>query len=106
VDNVNFQLSPLSLLAGKIKTKKITVKRVDVELPSLIIQRYLLANKYISKSILDESMNKIDQFMSFVNGTITINDSNGWNVVHVNSVCEFPFMSEAGISFNYAVNPA
>ncbi len=105
VDNVNFQLSPLSLLAGKIKTKKITVKRVDVELPSLIIQRYLLANKYISKSILDESMNKIDQFMSFVNGTITINDSNGWNVVHVNSVCEFPFMSEAGISFNYAVNP-
>jgi len=105
VDNVNFQLSPFSLLTGKIKTKKITVKRVDVELPSLIIQRYLLANKYISKSILDESMNEIDQFMSFVNGVITINDSNGWNVVNVNSVCEFPFMSEAGISFNYAVNP-
>ena len=105
VDSVNMQLSPLALLAGKIKTKRITVDRVDVELPSLIIQRYLLANKYISKTILDDSMNKIDQFMSFVNGVITIDESNGWNVVNVNSVCEFPFVSEAGISFNYAVNP-
>ena len=105
VDNVNMQLSPLSLLAGKIKTEKITVSRVDVELPSLIIQRYLLANKFISKSVLDESVNKIDRYMSFVNGVISIDESNGWDVVSVDSKCEFPFMSEAGISFRYAIEP-
>jgi len=105
VSNVRMQVSPFSLLTGKIKTKKITISRVDVELPSLIIQRYLLANKYISKPVLDESVNRIDQFMSFVNGVITINDSNGWSFVSVDSKCEFPFMSEAGISFKYAVSP-
>jgi len=104
VDNVNMQLSPLSLLTGEINTEKITISRVDVELPSLIIQRYLLANKYISKTILDESMNKIDRFMSFVDGVISIDKSNGWDVVSVDSKCEFPFMSEAGISFRYAID--
>ena len=104
VDNVSMQLSPFSFLTGKIKTKKITISRIDVELPSLIIQRQLLKHNYILKPVLDESISKIDQFMSFVNCVITINDSNGWNVVNVNSDCEMPFMSEASISFSYTAN--
>ena len=105
VDNVSMQVSPFSLLTGNIKTKKITVSRIDVELPSLIIQRQLLKHNYILKPVLDDSLNKIDQFMSFVNCVITINDSNGWNIINVNSDCEMPFMSEAGISVRYAANP-
>ncbi len=77
VDNVSMQVSLFSLLTGNIKTKKITVSRIDVELPSLIIQRQLLKHNYILKPVLDDSLNKIDQFMSFVNCVITINDSNG-----------------------------
>ncbi|RLD09184.1 MAG: hypothetical protein DRI44_09045 [Chlamydiae bacterium] len=104
VDDVRMVLSPFSLLKGKIETKRINVSRVDVELPSLMIQHYLLNHKYIKKTFLDESSNKIDQFMSFVNGVITINESNSWSVINVKSDCELPFMSEAGISFNYSVN--
>ncbi|MCK5851772.1 hypothetical protein KAH27_01975 [bacterium] len=105
VDNVSMNLSPFSLLAGNIKTKEITVSRIDVELPSLIIQRQLLKHNYILKPFLDESINKIDQYMSFVNCVIKINESNKWNMVNVNSECEMPFISEAGISFNYTASP-
>jgi len=105
IDYVSLQLAPLSLLAGDIKTEKIKIARVDVELPSLIIQRYLLDHNYISKPVVDESLQNIDQFLSFVNSVITLDRSNGYNIVEVNSECELPFMHGSAVSFVYVTNP-
>lgn len=104
VDNLKLQINPLYLLIGKIKTKKINIGRVDVELPSQIIQRYLLKHKYISKPIFSNSFSSVEQYMSFLNSVIKFDVSNRCEVVEVKSDCEIPFMREVILSFSYIKN--
>ncbi|GEM_PF-2429250 len=104
VDGIYFELSPLYILFGERHLKNIKVNRLDIELPPVSLQKFMLSKGYLSKAFYKSSMKFKDDSMSFQNIDIKIKPTDSKLEITATGDCEIPFFKDSAFEFSGVYN--
>ena len=104
-DSVRLRLSFWHLVIGRIKTTIGTAGRVDVELPTELLQRYLLSHGYLSRPLLEVHPAGLRQYLSLRDITFDLSSGAAWFVTAAGG-SDAPFLRNTRFEFAGSVLPA
>ena len=104
-DRVSLRLSFWNMLVGRIKTTKGRAGRIDIEVPTLPLQRFLLAHGYLSQPLIHEMPLGVRQYMSFQDIRFALDAGHGTWSVEAAGRCDMPLVRDARFECEAKGNP-
>jgi hypothetical protein len=105
-DSLALNVSPLHLLLGRIRSSGSHVNRVDVELPTVLLHRFMLDHGFLSQPVIEEEPYGVRQYMSFRDVDLDLqSDPDRWSLA-ARGVCDVPFLKDTSFDVKLARVPA
>jgi len=94
-EKIELHIHPLWLLAGRVVAEPVRVHAIEVEVPTVIVQRLMLARGYLSRPVLEESPAGIRRTLAFraVHGRLASSRA-GW-VLDIRGACTQALLRDA-----------
>ena len=105
VDRIHFEFSPLYILFGEKYLKNVKVSRLDIQLPAISIQKYMVSKGYLSHVFYKDSQKFKDDSMSFQNIDIKVEPVDSKLQINAIGDCEITFFKDSAFEFAGVYNP-
>ncbi len=105
IDGINFEFSPFYIFFGEKHLKNIKVSRLDIPLPVVSIQKFMLSKGYLSRAFYNNSNQFKDDSMSFQNIDIKVNSVDSKLQVDAVGDCEITFFKNTAFEFSGIYDP-